>query len=119
MEHIPAREARIFWTPNGDVEVHRVGSGIHPRHHRSSGGACWGFWQEASPEELYYRLLQQVCHLIINHGIEPAKVHEAFKVVPEYRLAWPPDHPDFLSEDEGDAVERPLPKFSPGYNVFD
>lgn len=112
MEHIPARQACIYWTPNGDVEVDRVRSGNRHSHLQKSGGACWGFWQEASPEELYFRLLQQICDLMISQGIEPARVHEAFRVVPEYRVTLPHDHPDSLSDDEASLLEQPLPKFS-------
>ncbi len=119
MTHIPAREARIFWSDNGDVEIHRVGSGYDPKHLPKSGGACWAFWKEAGPEELYFRMLQQVCHLILDHGIAPAKVHNAFKVVPEYRATLAPHHPDCLTDDETDLVEQPLPKFSSGYADFE
>lgn len=114
-ECIPAREARIFWDRQGEVGIARLGDTKKFAHLRKSGGACWGFWQQASPEELYFRLLQQVAHLIISEGIEPAKVHKAFLVVPEYRLTLPADHPDALKDDELDLVEGPHPQFSSGY----
>ena len=121
-EEHTARKAAIYWTKNGDVVVdHFVeepGGGDTHKEHSKSGGACWAFWQQASPEELYFRLLQQICKLMTCEGIEPAKVHEAFKVVPEYRLILPRDHPDSLKDDEEHLLTDPLPKFSSGYNVF-
>ena len=109
MDHIPARQACIYWNRNGDVEVHHTGSDADPRHLDKSGGACWAFWQEATPEELYFRLAQQICTLMTCENVSPAKVHAAFLVVPEYRLMLPRDHPDSLSDDEITLVEGPLP----------
>lgn len=85
------------------------------RQHRKSGGACFAAWQESTPEGLYFRMLQLVCELMMWEGISAAVVHEAFKVVPEYRLTLPYHRPDALSENEEELVEMPLPNFGRGY----
>lgn len=118
MDDIPARYACIYWSKGGDVEVHRALSGNTAEHLHKSGGACWDFWQTASTEELYFRLLQQICTLMTCEGIDPAKVHDAFKVIPEYRLTLPKGHPDSLPDEDIDLAEGPLPSFNSGGYPF-
>lgn len=105
---IPARKARIQWNDNGDVLVDEIGDDSHPELTKS-GGAVWAFWKKATPEGLYFRLLQQAHMLTVEHGIDPQKVHDAFKVIPEYRSIMGP------SDEEEPPVELPVPDFGEGY----
>jgi hypothetical protein len=116
---IPARRAAIFWNSDGDIAIADIeGDTSKFKHLIKSGGACWGFWREASPEELYFRMLQQVSNLMTCEGVAPAKVHEAFCSIPEYRATLPRDHRDALQDDDLALVADPLPEFSRGYSVL-
>lgn len=80
----------------------------------SSGGAAYAFWQEASTEELYFRLLQTVISLVRDDGISVEVVHAAFLVVPEYVATLPPCKE--LEELENSGVKVELPNsFGQGY----
>ncbi len=114
MSIIPAREACVFWTPGGEIAVAQAGGPDLYRHLQKSDGACWGWWQEARPDELYFRLLQLINRLVIQHKVDPDKVHTAFLVVPEYRAMLPYDHVDALTESEESLLENPIPDFGPG-----
>ena len=115
MASIPAREACVFWNPGEDLAIGRVGGpDIYDRFFKS-GGACYSAWRKLGPEELYFRLLQLVCELVISERVPLEKVHAAFCVVPEYRLVLPADHRDALKEKEMHLVKGPHPKFTALY----
>lgn len=82
----------------------------------SSGGAAYGFWQDAPAGELYYRMLQQVCELVRDDGIPFDVVHQAFLEIPEYRITLGPG-PDQYDSDVHEPAELPE-GWTQGYNFF-
>ena len=90
---IPLRDAIILW----DADLKKVM--IKPKGHKDtpemvelkkSGGAAYGFWQEAPASELYFRMLQQFTSMVRDDGIPASKVHDAFLDIPEYRATLRP-----------------------------
>lgn len=96
MTQISARTARVFWNPDGDVRVEPLGSGNKHRDLKRSGGACYEKWQNASTSELKFLMLQTIWEMVLRDRVDPLKVHEAFKAIPEYCAILPEDHPDCL-----------------------
>lgn len=117
INNIPCRRARIFWNTRGDVLVAEIGDGKDYMEYAKSAGACFGFWQETETDEMFFRLAQQVANLAIVEGVEPAKIHEAFRVIPEYRAILPKDHIDSLQDDEADLLDISGSNFSRGYPI--
>jgi hypothetical protein len=81
---------------------------------RSSGGAAWAFWQEATVNELYYRLLQTFAGIVRDDKIPVEIVHKAFLSIPEYVITLPPCKEQQELEDS--EIEFEMPEgFSQGY----
>ena len=98
------------------VMVKPKGTEDTPEMHQlaSSGGAAYMFWQDASPDEIYFRLMQRFASIVRDDGIPADVVHKAFLVIPEYVATLPPCKELDDLKASGIAVE--LPKmFGHGY----
>lgn len=107
---IPLRDAIILW--DGDLKkvmVKLKGKPETPEMAllKKSGGAAFDFWQEASASELYFRLMQQFALMVRDDAIPPTVVHNAFLVIPEYRLTLGPSTEQEEVKKNGWPVEIP------------
>lgn len=126
---IPLREVQIIWDYTGDepdapsllVMAHpeengRDRFGTADNHdYSSSWGACNADFLYADDEEQLLMLFEKFSELCTFEGLNPQVVHEAFCVIPEYRLSliWRgfrshlPDEFQNLETDEAALAEMP------------
>lgn len=86
---IPLRDASILWDeePQNGVRIVVLGRDKGDQRFTSSFGAGSIDWDAADDIGRLLRLLAQFVHWTVAEGIDPAEVHTALSVIPEYRHA--------------------------------
>lgn len=111
---VPLIDANLLWTPNterwafsplvGQVAVeHRKVPAQDARYsqYAKSWGACtmWGSW---SPHKRITEMLRIAQVMTAIDGLDPALVHQAFAVIPEYRQMMARSVPEWADEFAGE-----------------
>lgn len=84
-------EALIFWEADVEPPVRVLRLGMDDRRYSNSQGSCTSPWELMSSAWRLTRLLALFHEITVAEKIEPARVHEAFLCIPEYRQAICPD----------------------------
>lgn len=98
---IPLREVQVIWDYTGSepdapsllVMAHPQENGrdrfgtADDRDYSSSWGACCADFLYADPEEQLLMLFEKFNELVTFERVKPKVVHEAFCVIPEYRVS--------------------------------
>jgi hypothetical protein len=73
-------DGRVAVIPYPDSHDWRTYLGIN-----MTNGAGWRGWQEMSKAKRLLELMRIAWQLVCMYGVEPAAIHRAFQVIPEYR----------------------------------
>lgn len=113
-DDVPLVDANLLWTPKTDMWAFSPLVGQVAVEHRKvpaqesrysqfakSWGACtmWGSW---SPQKRITELLRIAQVMTAVDGVDPALVHQAFAVIPEYRQIMARSVPEWADEETGE-----------------
>ncbi|WP_103728900.1 hypothetical protein [Novosphingobium sp. HII-3] len=90
MTDIALADAQIIWDRGGagNPPVKVVGGGVKDdQRYSGSWGSCNQDFNEADDDGKLRMLLTQSIYLTLVESIDPTIVHDAFMVIPEYRVA--------------------------------
>lgn len=90
MTDIALADAQVIWDREaaGNPPVKVVGAGVKDdQRYNASWGSCNQDFNEANDDGKLRMLLTQSIYLTLVESINPALVHDAFMVIPEYRAA--------------------------------
>jgi DNA-binding XRE family transcriptional regulator len=100
---VPIREAQIIWDHDGNldppVKVMRRGDRDDTRYD-ASFGCCNAGWEEMSDVGRLLCLYARMNEVVLKDGVDPAAMHAALSVIPEYRQT----HSAALDIDEAERV---------------
>lgn len=101
---VPLAEALILWEADAEPPVRVLRLGMDDRRYSNSQGSCTSPWELMGPAWRLTRLLALFHEIVVADKIDPARAHEAFLCIPEYRRAVCPDTiPERFQELEHDV----------------